>query len=104
MREFIKKIFSLKPKTVPAIEAPYKVETPAPVVDVAPVPAGTPLVNDAGKVVAIADGKPAKGPKVKKAPAAKKAKTTKQIIEENPNYLPETKAKKPRAPRKPKTV
>jgi hypothetical protein len=95
MREFIKKIFSLKPKTVPAIEAPYKVETPAPVVDVAPVPAGTPLVNDAGEVVAIADGKPAKGPKVKKTPAAKKA-TSK--VEKAPAV------KKPRAPRKPKAV
>jgi len=95
MREFIKKIFSLKPKTVPAIEAPYKVETPAQVVDVAPVPAGTPLVNDAGEVVAIADGKPAKGPKVKKTPAAKKA-TSK--VEKAPAV------KKPRAPRKPKAV
>jgi len=41
---------------------------------VAPVPAGTPLVNDAGKVVAIADGKPAKGPKV--TPAKQTKKTT----------------------------
>jgi len=92
MREFMKKLFSLKPKTVPAIEAPYKVETPLvklgpePTVEIQPVPAGTPLVNDAGEVVAIADGKPAKGPKVKKAPAAKKAPAV----------------KKPRAPRKPK--
>jgi len=39
---------------------------------VAPVPAGTPLVNDAGKVVAIADGKPAKGPKVTPAKQTKK--------------------------------
>jgi hypothetical protein len=96
MREFIKKVFSLKPKTVTAVEAPYKVETPAPVVDVTPVPAGTPLVNDAGEVVAIADGKPAKGPKVKKAPAVKKPRAPK--AEKAPAV------KKPRAPRKPKAV
>jgi len=39
-----------------------------------------------------------------KKTAAKKAKTTKQLIEEHPDYLPETKVKKPRAPKKPKAV
>jgi len=82
MLKFIKSFF--KKQEAPVAE--YKVEAPAPVVDVAPVPAGTPLVNDAGVVVAIADGKPAKVPKVKKEPAAKKAPAV----------------KKPRAPRKPK--
>ena len=38
----------------------------------------------------------------KKKPASKKAKTTKQLIEEHSDYLPETKVKKPGAPRKPK--
>lgn len=80
MLHHIKKLFGIKKKE--EVVAPYKVE-------VAPVPAGTPLVNDAGKVVAIADGNPAPGPKVtaaKKKPAAKKTAGE----------------KKPRAPRKPK--
>jgi hypothetical protein len=48
----------------PTFNAPVaaSVAPAAPVVDVDPVPAGTPLVNDAGEVVAVADGNPAQGP------------------------------------------
>jgi len=87
MREFIKRVFGLKPKAVEP-EAPYKVETPA-----------TPVADDVTR--AMLESIPASVP-AKKKPASKKAKTTKQLIEEHPDYLPETKVKKPRAPRKPK--
>jgi hypothetical protein len=79
MREFIKKIFSLKPKTIPAVvetpveSAPYKM----------PEPAETTLIPLVVEEPAV-EVKPAKA---KKAPA-KKA----------------TVVKKPRAPRKPKAV
>jgi len=86
----IKKLLGIKPAEVTP-EAPYKVEVP-------PVPAGTPLVNDAGKVVAIADGKPAKGPKVTSAKKTSKKKTVEAPVAETPA------PKKPRAPRKPKTT
>jgi len=91
MIKFIKSFFKKTTPTDVQPEVPYKVETPAPVVDVAPVPAGTPLVNDAGTVVAIADGNPAPGPKVApaKKPRAPKAEKAPAV-------------KKPRAPRKPK--
>ena len=56
MLKLLAKLFGSKKADTQPEAAPYKVE-------VAPVPAGTPLVNDAGKVVAIADGKPAPGPK-----------------------------------------
>ena len=79
MLHHIKKLFGIKKKEEPVAEVPYKVETPvATPVEVAPVPAGTPLVNDAGKVVAIADGKPAKGPKAKKPAAVKKPRAPKK--------------------------
>jgi len=76
MREFIKRVFGLKPKAVEA-EVPYKVETPA-----------TPVADDVTRAMleSIPAPVPAKGPKVKKAPAAKKAPAV----------------KKPRAPKKPK--
>jgi len=88
MREFIKRVFGLKPKAVEP-EAPYKVETPT-----------TPVADDVTR--AMLESIPAPVPA--KKTAAKKAKTTKQLIEEHPDYLPETKVKKPRAPKKPKAV
>jgi len=87
MREFIKKIFALKPKKVET-EVPYKLETPT-----------KPVADDITR--AMLESIPASVP-AKKKPTSKKAKTTKQLIEEHPDYLPETKVKKPRAPRKPK--
>ena len=87
MIKFIKSFFGSKKEELP----PQTYEQHKATVVLTPVPAGTPLVNDAGEVVAIADGNPAPGPKVEKAkkkPAAKKA----------------TGEKKPRAPRKPKAV
>jgi len=83
MIKFIKSFFKKKEDPI----APYKVETPV-----------SPVADDVTR--AMLESIPAPVPA--KKPAAKKAKTTKQIIEENPNYLPETKAKKPRAPKKPK--
>jgi len=63
MREFIKRVFGLKPKAVEA-EVPYKVETPA-----------TPVADDVTR--AMLESIPAPAPavkpaKAKKAPAAKK--------------------------------
>ena len=77
MREFIKRVFGLKPKAVEA-EVPYKVETPA-----------TPVADDVTRAMleSIPAPVPAKEPvKAKKVPAAKKAPAV----------------KKPRAPKKPK--
>jgi len=77
MREFIKRVFGLKPKTVET-EVPYKVETPV-----------TPVADDVTRAMLesipapVPSNKPAK---TKKAPAAKKAPAV----------------KKPRVPRKPK--
>jgi hypothetical protein len=86
MKELLKKWFALKPKAVEA-QAPYKVETPV-----------TPVADDVTR--AMLESIPAPVPA--KKPAAKKAKTTKQLIEEHPDYKPEVKTKKPHAPRKPK--
>jgi len=87
MLHHIKKLFGIKPKAVEP-EAPYKVETPI-----------TPVADDVTR--AMLESIPASVP-AKKKPTSKKAKTTKQLIEEHPDYKPEAKTKKPRAPRKPK--
>ena len=63
MREFIKRVFGLKPKAV-EVEVPYKVETPT-----------TPVADDVTR--AMLESIPAPSPavkpaKAKKAPAAKK--------------------------------
>jgi len=86
MLHHIKKLFGIKPKAVET-EAPYKVEAP-----VEPTPVAVQATEAMVESVAPA----------KKKPAAKKVKTTKQLIEEHPDYKPEAKTKKPRAPRKPK--
>ena len=87
MIKFIKSFFKKKEDPV----APYKVETPVAIGE----PPATLVVEGAGQI----DVAPVPA---KKKPAAKKVKTTKQLIEEHPDYKPEAKTKKPRAPRQPK--
>jgi len=76
MLHHIKKLFGFGPKETAAVEAPYKVETPA--------PAPSPVTEQASQAV-VESMVPAKKPAAKKT-AAKKAPA----------------AKKPRAPKAPK--
>ena len=69
MREFIKRVFGLKPKAVEA-EVPYKVETPV-----------TPVADDVTRAMleSIPAPIPAEKPaKAKKAPAVKKPRAPKK--------------------------
>ena len=69
MLHHIKKLFGIKPKEAPAVEVPYKVETPSAVAEQATqavVESMTPAKKPAAKKTAA-----------KKAPAAKKPKAPK---------------------------
>jgi hypothetical protein len=79
MLHHIKKLFGIKKKEEPAVEVPYKIDTPVPAV------------------------KPEKAPKTTTAKKPRKPKAdiaVQAMVESIPAPTP---AKKPRAPRKPKT-
>ena len=101
MFEFLTKLFSLKPKAVPA-EAPYKVE--APVAPVAVVETPSPVVEntvpEVAKTEAIISGVPSAVKKPRK-PRAPKVEAEASAITAKPKKA-KAASDKPKAPRKPK--
>jgi hypothetical protein len=77
MLEFFKKLLGLAPKTVEEavpVAAPYKVETPAPVVEAAPAPAPTPAQVDTKTATGAAKSNTSKGAEAGAKPAKRRKK------------------------------
>jgi hypothetical protein len=99
MFEFLKKVFSLKPKTAPA-EVPYKVEVPAESITYkVPEPAPTTPIPLTVKPDTVVETEP-----VKKPSKPRKPKAEASAITSSPKKTKVTsdKPKAPKAPKKPK--